>query len=273
VSKRKSRSNNAGNVLNQGTADAVDSAVHDGSELAPEIADLLAGMKNASSSRGDQHSNEMSPIVRSEDGAIELSNIRIHRIGLDFVGEVTEEEYETFGEMILQFDTAYQWIVGDYLAYGVDNNYGLAKKFAERLDRDPTTVHDWTYVCGQVTFSERSENLSFGHHKVVAKMNAEDRAYWLKRAEEGNGKQGDAHKVWSKRRLEKEIAEASGEALPSKRTSPAYKRWAEQSQDRAAKALSQFKKTNDGRTRNAWKRFAEAEAQRWQTVLEEMDNE
>jgi|GEM_PF-2095411 len=214
-----------------------------------------------------------SAIIKHDDGAIEVSNIKVHRTGLEFIGTVEQEEYETFGEMILQFDTAYQWIVGDYLAYGVDNNYGMAKEFAERLDRDPSTVHDWTYVCRQVTFSERSENLSFGHHKVVAKLDEEARAYWLQKAEEGNGKEGDAHKVWSKRRLEKEIAEANGEIEPKRLSEPVYKKWAEQSEDRATKTLDKFHGETDGRTRNAWKRFAEEEAKRWQAVLDAMNNE
>ena len=131
-----------------------------------------------------------------EDGSLELSNIRIHRIGLEFVGDVSEEEYEIFGQTLLQIDTAYQWIVGDYLAYGVKNNYGMAKDFAEALGRSEGTINNWVSVSRQVRFSRRRENLSFKHHVEVAALSSDEQEHWLHQASE-NG--------WSAARLNKEI--------------------------------------------------------------------
>jgi len=157
-----------------------------------------------------------SGIVQREDGALEVSNIRIHRVGLEFTGAVTEEEYEVFGQTLLQIETAYQWIVGDYLAYGVDNNYGMAKEFAEQLGRDPATVNNWTSVCRNVTFSLRRENLSFKHHVIVSPLDEDDQVYWLEQASEHG---------WSSAKLQKMIAEANGENPEAKEQSyPALKK-------------------------------------------------
>lgn len=210
------------------------------------------------------NSKPPSGIIKQDDGSLTISNIRIHRTGLEFVDSVSEEEYAIFGETLLQIETAYQWIVGDYLAYGVNNNYGMAKSFGERLGRDASTIRDWTYVCNQVELSYRYDNLSFKHHRFVAPLDKNEQQYWLEQASTNN---------WSANRLRNEIAKAQGEALPPSTNEPAYKRWAEQSEDRAMKALANFRKEKDGRVRNAWKRFAESEIERWQRIVEEMGNE
>lgn len=41
-----------------------------------------------------------SGIVKREDGSLEVSNIRIHRVGLEFVNDISEEEYEVFGQTL-----------------------------------------------------------------------------------------------------------------------------------------------------------------------------
>ncbi len=204
-----------------------------------------------------------SAIVKHDDGALEINSIKVHRTGLEFVGSVTEEDYQLFGETLLQIETAYQWIVGDYLAYGVDNNYGMAKEFAEKLGRDPSTVRDWTYVCNQIELSYRYDNLSFKHHRMVAPMDSQQQKYWLREASENR---------WSTSKLQKMIAEAQGDALPAKVTEPMYKKWAEQSQNRVELAVEKYQGETDGRKRNAWKRYIESEVERWQQALASLED-
>ena len=162
-------------------------------------------------------------IIKRDDSSIEVGNIVMHRVGLEFLGQVSEDEYEVFGETLLKFDTAYQWIVGDYLAYGTDNNYGMAVKFAEQLDRESSTIHNWTSVCRQVEFSRRRENLSFFHHSIIAPFDPDDQAYWLGMAQE---------KGWSAKRLRNEIAKANGSDIDTVKKS-AYEKMVKPLQSRS----------------------------------------
>lgn len=164
--------------------------------------DFLDELKSIDSSSG---------IVKKEDGTLQVSNIEIHNIGLQFPGQITEEEYQIFGETLLQFNTAFQWIIGDFLAYGVDSNYGMAKDFAERLGVKSDTVNQWTWVCRQVEFSIRIENLSFNHHLLVAKFEPNQQQKLLQEASENR---------WSFRRLKEEIEGKS----TTENTSPIYTR-------------------------------------------------
>lgn len=195
-----------------------------------------------------------SGIVQHEDGSLEVSNIRIHRVGLEFIGEVDEEEYEIFGQTLLQIDTAYQWIIGDYLAYGVNSNYGLAQQFGELLGKSDKTIRNWVYVARNVELSRRRDNLTFGHHENVAGFTQEQQEYWLNLAEEGNGKLGKEHKVWSVKKLRDEIAMAHG-SLDVNRQSPANR------------LLERWQKTV---SLKKWKKLSPTERTKLRTALEKM---
>lgn len=135
-------------------------------------------------------------LIRHDDGSIDINGIRVHRTGLEFIGDISEAEWETFGDTLVQIDTAYQWIVGDYLTYGMDNNYGRAQGFAELMGRSSSTVNNWVYVSRNVEFSRRRENLSHGHHQVVASLSPEEQDEWLESC---------IQNAWSVSRLRDEI--------------------------------------------------------------------
>ena len=201
-----------------------------------------------------------SGIVKREDGSLEVSHIRIHRVGLEFTGDVSEDEYEIFGQTLLQIDTAYQWIIGDYLAYGVENNYGMAKDFAERLGRSEATVNNWTYVSRQVRFSFRNENLSFKHHIAVAPLSPDEQAYWLEKAVIGNGEDGQNHKTWSVKKLREEIAATNGDALAQVDDTPS----------RAFQLIAGWQKNI---TQNQWKKFSLSERVAVKSALDQLLND
>lgn len=211
-------------------------------------------------------------IVKRDDGSLEVSNIRIHRVGLEFVGTVSEDEYEIFGQTLLQIDTAYQWIIGDYLAYGVENNYGMAIEFGEKLGRNPKTISNWVSICRQVTFSHRWEDLSFRHHETVASFSSEQQDYWLGLAENGNGKEGDEHKIWSVKRLREEIAKAQGEELETSNAVAVYERLADQFDTGLNKLLVQYKKAKTQEDKDNIRHVLENLVDGVSRVLESLDD-
>ena len=233
---------------------------------------MLAGNGNIPDPADFNFMANPSSIIRHEDGGLEINSIKVHRVGLEFVGDISEVDWQVFGDTLVQFDTAYQWIIGDYLAYGMDNNYGKVAEFAELLGKSEQTVTNWVYISRHVEFYRRRENLSHAHHETVSSLPDEDQQKWLKLAEQGNGKEGDEHRIWSVKKLREEIANDRGDKLPESTSEPLYKKWDEQSEERLTKLLSYYKKETDKRKKNAWKRYIKSEAERWSNLLDQIDN-
>lgn len=210
-------------------------------------------------------------IVKADDGALQVKNIEIYSVGLHFNGKVDEDEYAIFGETLLQINTAYQWIVGDYLVYGVDNNYGMAQEFAEKLGREPKTISNWVSVCRQITFSRRREDLSYGHHDAVASLSAEEQDYWLEKASVGNGEDGKNHKPWSVKKLRGEIAKSQGAMQESPATIATYERLATQFDAGLAKLVSQHRKAKSQQDKAKIRKVLQTLVEQAERALNELD--
>lgn len=212
-------------------------------------------------------------IIKADDGSLQVKNIRISSIGLDFVGDVTEEEYEIFGQTLLQIDTAYQWIVGDYLVYGTEKKYGKATEFAELLGKSPQTVWNWASVAKSIETSRRREVLSFGHHEVITGLSVEEQDYWLSQAEFGNGEDGKAHKVWSVKRLRTEIARSQGDEPTTEAPMTPYQRIANRFDDSLARLVAQHKKAKTQEDKNNIRQVLTSLITQAETALNEIDDE
>ena len=75
------------------------------------------------------------------------------------------------------------WWCGDLLNYG-EARYGERYAQAEAvMGLDAGTLANIASVCSRVDPSRRREQLSFAHHAEVAKLEPQDQATWLARAE------------------------------------------------------------------------------------------
>lgn len=135
---------------------------------------------------------------------ISIGNIITTPTGLQFDGDISEIEWQDFGKTLIQINTAYQWIVGDYLAYGAERHYGDLKETAEQLGKDQNTVSNWIAVCRAIPFPRRRGSLYFGHHEAVCAMPEHLQEKWLDIAENEGGKR------LSVNALRKAIAQSQG---------------------------------------------------------------
>lgn len=93
---------------------------------------------------------------------------------------------------ILRLSDSSAWWIGDALAYG-EWRYG--EKYREVLDAlelNYDRARDYAYVSGNVPPAVRRADLSWSHHRAVAKLVPSDQEAWLARA---------ADEGWSKREL------------------------------------------------------------------------
>jgi len=220
-----------------------------------------------------QFEEQVSGIVQVDEGVLGVKNIQIHRTGLQFVGIVSEEEYEIFGQTLLQIETAYQWIVGDYLAYGADNGYGRGVEIAEQLGKSSQTVWNWVSVARYVEYYRRQEVLSFTHHEAVAGLSPDEQTLWLKEAIKGNDKKGDAHQMWSASRLRKEIAKAKGEVLPEAVSEPAHIKLSDRMSSDVVHALTRYRNAKTDKEKIIWRNILQKQSDYLQQVLEQITSD
>lgn len=210
-------------------------------------------------------------IVRQNDGSIVLAEgIQLSSVGIYFDDslDLPEDQFIALGELILNIKSAFQFIVGDYFAFGAKRDYGARTQVAERLGVNPDTITNWTSVCRSIEYTRRRVGLEFGHHEAVASLSPRDQDYWLEKALIGNSEEGDKYRRWSVKRLRQELADSHGkDTLPI----PSHIKWADQSEDRAAKVLSLIRKAKSEKQRSTWIEFAKSEAERWARVVSEIE--
>ena len=112
--------------------------------------------------------------------AISDPKFTITPAGIQFNEELTFEEWDVLGQKLAPLGRSIGFIIGDWINYG-EERYG--EKYDEALARTKITyqtLRDFSYVARKVELSWRHDNLSFEHHKVVAKLKTqEEKQHWL----------------------------------------------------------------------------------------------
>ena len=120
--------------------------------------------------------------------SIRSDKVRATRTGLQFLSEIDYQEWREIGDELVKYGTSLQWMIGDWVIAGGAIWGEDVPILAERLGLEEGTIHTYTYVASKVHFSIRVENLSFGHHRLVAPY-SDDREFqrqWLQYAADKN---------------------------------------------------------------------------------------
>lgn len=114
------------------------------------------------------------------------------RTGLVLPEGLDIQEWKRVGHSLCRCKDSLQFWIGDWINYGQDS-YGR-EKYVEAMEifgvegegdygYNQRTLENFASICRRVESSLRREHLSFGHHEIVAGMEAEDQKYWLGLAE------------------------------------------------------------------------------------------
>lgn len=94
-------------------------------------------------------------------------------VSLTLRPDLTQQEWLDVGKNLGRAAQGVQWLIGDWLNYGVDRGYILYGKYELAAELTHMTK-DWLYVCAWVARSfapnERRPELSFTHHKQLASL-------------------------------------------------------------------------------------------------------
>ena len=116
--------------------------------------------------------------------------VTITRTGLRIDSELSFEEWRDLADSIGSAARSIGFIVGDWLVYGqtlfgtdgfpdkkVDPaSYELA---VASTGLDLSTLQNYAYVSRSVPYAERTEHLSWEHHRLLAKLPGEEQKRWI----------------------------------------------------------------------------------------------
>lgn len=104
--------------------------------------------------------------------------------GLEISENTPFESWIKIGESLKSANKTLQWWIGDWLNFG-ERKYGEKyTQVLEAVDYENKTLRDFKWVSGAVKLSVRNDNLSFNHHRLVAKLEEKEQSKWLLKAEQ-----------------------------------------------------------------------------------------
>ena len=143
----------------------------------------------------------------TDDGSIRAHDYRLTGVGLDPAALAGDKsQWQQLGQLLFRLEHSMQWLIGDWLLQGESNKWGWHEQIAAELGYEVKTLYDYRYVARNVPFSVRTENLSFGHHKLVAHLDETEQRQWLGLAEAGEKEAATGlTRPWSINRMRREM--------------------------------------------------------------------
>lgn len=112
-------------------------------------------------------------------------NVVISATGISFAGEIPFDHWELLMATLSRMEVAAQWAIGDALNYG-SARYG--EKYSQAMESTGHTYQalaNYAWVSRAIPMESRNPNLSWTHHRVVAKLAPSDQIAMLAQAEAG----------------------------------------------------------------------------------------
>lgn len=138
-------------------------------------------------------------VVHHDLGTMKYEGIVLSKRGIDFQRELSEEDWVELGRVLKTYDSAIQWMLGDWLNHGIKNadkwgkiddqasdDEGKYAPLLEHTDYKFGTLANFASVARSVTHSRRRETVSFSHHVEIAKLSDDEQEKFLELAEQQN---------------------------------------------------------------------------------------
>lgn len=129
-----------------------------------------------------------------QDGTISIHGFSLSPVGLLAPESFDRDQWQQIGDLLWRLEGSIQWLLGDWLVYGEDLQYGDVKKIADTLEKDYKTLRNYMTVSRRVELSRRRDNLSWGHHAEITKYDADLQEQCLAYAEQSRMSRADFRK-------------------------------------------------------------------------------
>lgn len=146
---------------------------------------------------------------------VDTPNIAVTQTGLEVRDDISFEEWASLAPVLGDAARGVAFVIGDWLLYG-DQRFGDGAEIGseeplvrsddydvaiQQTGLDRSTLQAYAHVARKVPRSLRNKDLSWEHHKVVAKLPPSDQSRWLEVANENR----DRGRPVSTRRLRRSI--------------------------------------------------------------------
>lgn len=140
------------------------------------------------------------------DKSISLPHCTLSRIGLQFDGDLTADQWQEIGRHLEQFAGSSQWWLGDWLLHGEGRaEWGsMYDQVVEEFGEKYGSARDAKWLADEFDLSRRRDKLPWGHHREVAGLEVQQQEELLDWAEE-NGEDG---KPVTQKQLRERVREA-----------------------------------------------------------------
>ncbi len=116
--------------------------------------------------------------------AINDPKFAIKPTGIEFLEELSYDEWDALGQKLAPVGKTIGFIIGDWINYG-EKRWG--DKYEEALERtglEYGTLRNYAHVARKVDLSLRNDKLDYSLHATVAKLKTnEEKQHWLNMAE------------------------------------------------------------------------------------------
>lgn len=129
------------------------------------------------------------------NGSLSLPGM-VSQKGLELPLGLSFDAWSQVGFTLRRIHKSWRWWIGDWVQYGEQKFGEMASQITDELDLDYQQVADCAYVAGRIPISRRRENLSWSHHREVAKLPEPQADAMLAQAEEAR---------WTRARLRIEV--------------------------------------------------------------------
>jgi N6-adenosine-specific RNA methylase IME4 len=131
-------------------------------------------------------------MAKRKPAALALPHCTLSRVGLQFDGQLTSEQWQEIGKHLEQFAGSSQWWLGDWLLHGEGRTEwgSMYDQVVEEFDEKYGTARNAKWLAEKFDLSRRRDKLPWGHHAEVAGLESEEQQDELLDWAEDNGKDG-----------------------------------------------------------------------------------
>jgi N6-adenosine-specific RNA methylase IME4 len=141
---------------------------------------------------------ETGEIIPLSDRGLSLPG-NMSKVGLELPENLSFADWKDIGERLSSVEQSIMWWIGDWWAYGENRKWGKGEDVAEALGINYQTARDAGWVSNKFELSRRRDNLSWSHHREVARLDPDMADTMLADAGEHN---------WSRNDLRRHVTQA-----------------------------------------------------------------
>lgn len=125
-------------------------------------------------------------IAKRQAAGLALPHCTLSRVGLQFAGDLTADQWQEIGRHLEQFAGPSQWWLGDWLLHGEGQaEWGsMYDRVVEEFGETYASAAKAKAIAHEFEFGRRRQNLPWGHHREVASLPVDDQEELLDWAEE-----------------------------------------------------------------------------------------